>query len=244
MKNILIEIEYDGTAYCGWQIQSNGISIQQKIEEAIFDLTGRKTRINGSGRTDAGVHALGQTATFMTDSGISSESMAMALNSRLQDDISIIGSEEVPESFHARYSAKGKVYRYRIFNRRAGSPFEENRSFRYSKSINIENMKDAAKSFIGTHDFRSFMASGSSVEETIRTICRLDIDKTGNTISMEIEGNGFLYKMVRIIAGTLLECGTGKAKPNEIPKIIESCSRQNAGRTLPGYGLYLVRVIY
>lgn len=244
MKNIFIKIEYEGTNYCGWQVQSNGISVQQRIEEAIENLTGEKLRINGAGRTDAGVHALGQAATFKTESTIPPEAISKGLNTRLPDDISIVLSKEVPIDFHARFSAKGKVYRYLIFNRQQRSPFYENRSYRYGKDINIKEMKAAAEYFIGIHDFRAFMASGSSVEDTVRRIDRLDVIFKDGNLKIEVEGNGFLYNMVRIIAGTLLECSEGKKKPEDIPNIIKSCDRRNAGRTLPGYGLYLVKVKY
>lgn len=244
MKNILIEIEYDGSNYCGWQVQTNGATIQQKIEEAIENLTGEKLRINGAGRTDAGVHAFGQTATFQTATSIPPTAISKSLNPRLPDDISIISSKEVPSDFHARFSAKGKIYRYVIFNRQQRSPFQDKKSFRYGKSIDIEAMQSAANHFIGTKDFRAFMAAGSSVIDTTRTIYRLEVRNEGQMIFIETEGNGFLYNMVRIIAGTLLECGEGKINPEAVSSIIDSLDRENAGRTLPGYGLYLVKVIY
>ena len=244
MRNILIKIEYEGTNYCGWQVQNNGISIQQKIEEALFDVTGETIRINGSGRTDAGVHALGQTASFVTSCTIPAENISKSLNPRLPSDISIVSSEEVPVDFHARFSAKGKTYRYLIFNRQQRSPFWENKAYRYGKTINVPEMQKAAAQFIGTHDFRAFMASGSSVENTVRAIEQLSVVRERELISLEIMGNGFLYNMVRIIAGTLLECGTGKRTPGEIPGIVSGLDRKRAGRTLPGYGLYLVKVLY
>ncbi|HPQ46670.1 MAG TPA: tRNA pseudouridine(38-40) synthase TruA [Clostridia bacterium] len=244
MKNIFIEIEYDGTNYCGWQVQRNGMTVQQKIEEAIKDTTGEDIRINGAGRTDAGVHALGQTATFFTEAKIRPEIISKALNQRLPEDISIVSSREVPMDFHARFSATGKVYRYLIFNRQQRSPFHENKAYRYGKSLDLTAMKEALVHFTGTHDFQTFMASGSTVEDTVRRIDRLELDKTGDLITIEIEGNGFLYNMVRIIAGTILECGEGKKKPEDIPGIIDSCNRKWAGRTLPGHGLYLMKVKY
>jgi tRNA pseudouridine38-40 synthase len=244
MKNILLEIEYDGTNYCGWQVQKNGVAIQQKIEEAIECLTGEKLRINGAGRTDSGVHALGQTATFNTDSTIPSSNLSKALNQILPKDISIISSRKVPVDFHARFSATGKIYRYIILNRQQRSPFYERKAYKYGKKLDIAAMKEAAVHFTGSHDFKAFMASGSSVEDTVRRIERLDVSKDGDLITIEIEGNGFLYNMVRIIAGTLVECGEGRKRTTEIPGIISDCNRQAAGRTLPGHGLYLVKVKY
>ncbi|MBN2883940.1 MAG: tRNA pseudouridine(38-40) synthase TruA [Clostridia bacterium] len=244
MKNIFLEIEYDGTNYCGWQVQKNGIAVQRKIEEAIEGLTGEKLRINGAGRTDAGVHALGQTATFNTESNIPSADLSKALNQKLPKDISIISSREVPVDFHARFSAVGKVYRYIILNRQQRSPFYENKAYKYGKKLDIAAMKEAAGHFIGCHDFKAFMASGSSVEDTVRRIERLEVSKESNLITIEIEGNGFLYNMVRIIAGTIIECGEGRREPAEIPDIISGCNRKTAGRTLPAHGLYLVKVKY
>lgn len=244
MKNIFIEIEYDGTNYCGWQVQRNGMTVQQKIEEAIKETTGEDIRINGAGRTDAGVHALGQTATFNSETKIRPEIISKALNQRLPEDISIVSSREVPMDFHARFSATGKVYRYLIFNRQQRSPFHENKAYRYGKSLDLTAMKESLVHFTGTHDFQTFMASGSTVEDTVRRIDRLELDKTGDLITIEIEGNGFLYNMVRIIAGTILECGEGRKKPEDIPGIIDSCNRKRAGRTLPGHGLYLMKVKY
>ncbi len=244
MKNILLEIEYNGTNYCGWQIQNNAMSVQYKIEEAIEELTGEEIRINGAGRTDAGVHAMGQTATFKTETNIPPLSISKALNQKLPVDISIISSREVPMDFHARFSAKGKIYRYLILNRQQRSPFYEERAYKYGKKLDVSAMKEAAGYFTGIHDFKGFMASGSSVEDTVRRIDRLEVSLNKNLISIEVEGNGFLYNMVRIIAGTLLECGEKRKNPDEIPGIISSCERRSAGRTLPGYGLYLVKVKY
>jgi tRNA pseudouridine38-40 synthase len=244
MVNIKMTIEYDGRNYCGWQVQPNGISIQQVIEEALFELTGEKIRIHGSGRTDAGVHALGQTANFKTSSTIPPEAFSKALNHKLPDDISIVCSCKAPEDFHARFSAKGKRYRYVIFNRENRSPFYEGRSYRTMKMPDVSKMTSAASHFKGTHDFQGFMASGSQVEDTVRTISDISVDKNDNIIEIRVSGNGFLYNMVRIIAGTILECGYGKIDSGEIPWIIKSGIREKAGPTLPPNGLYLDEVIY
>ncbi len=244
MTNILLTIEYDGTNYCGWQMQNNGISIQQKIEESIFNITGDKTRIYGSGRTDAGVHALAQTATFKTKSTIPPESICKALNSVLPRDISIISSKAVPDDFHARFSAKGKRYEYLILNRECRSPFYENRAYFYRKEIDLDRMQKAAAYFCGTHDFSGFMSTGSSVNDYIRTIYESEVEKHGDLIRVSLYGNGFLYNMVRIMCGTLLYAGTGKIEPESISRIIESRDRNEGGPTLPPSGLYLAAVVY
>jgi tRNA pseudouridine38-40 synthase len=244
MVNIKMIIEYDGSNYCGWQVQPNGMSVQQMIEESLFELTGERIRIHGSGRTDAGVHATGQTANFKTSSKIPPEAFSKALNHKLPDDISIVSSSEVPEEFHARFSAKGKRYRYVIFTRDSRSPFHENRSYRTMKKPDVAKMASAAVHFKGTHDFKGFMSSGSKVEDTVRTISDISVEEKEDVIEIRVFGNGFLYNMVRIIAGTLLECGYGKLDPEEIPYIINSGKRENAGPTLPSYGLFLDEVVY
>ncbi|MFO7612296.1 MAG: tRNA pseudouridine(38-40) synthase TruA [Clostridia bacterium] len=244
MKNIKLIIEYDGTAYCGWQYQPNGPSIQQIIEDALLRLTGEAVRLHGSGRTDAGVHALGQVANFHTESKIPPVVFGRALNQLLPDDISVISSCRVSDEFHSRFDARGKQYRYLIFNRQERSPFYENKAYRYGKEIDLAKMKTAAGYFKGAHDFRGFMASGSDVADTLRTIHGIDIDHNGDLIGIDIIGSGFLYNMVRIICGTLLECGIGKREPSEIPNVIMSGDRRAAGRTLPAHGLYLVKVVY
>lgn len=244
MTNIKLTIEYDGKNYCGWQVQPNGMSVQETIENAIFKLVGKKTKINGSGRTDSGVHALGQTASFNTDSTIPSEAFSKALNHHLPLDISIVNSCKVDADFHARFSATGKHYKYVILNKGTRSPLNENRAYRVGKKLDIEEMKKAAAYFEGTHDFKGFMATGSQVADTIRTITAISVASIGDSIEINIEGSGFLYNMVRIIAGTLLECGLGKLNSSEFPHIIQSGNREAAGPTIPAYGLYLVKVFY
>lgn len=244
MTNIKLTIEYDGSNYCGWQFQPNGTSIQQVIEKAIFELTGEEIRIHGSGRTDAGVHAKGQTASFLTNSKIDPGKFSHALNHKLPVDISIVSSCEMNEDFHARFSAIAKHYKYIFLNRETRSPFYEKRAYRVNRKLNIEAMKAAAAKFEGTHDFQGFMASGSQVTDTIRTISDIFIEVEGDIIELNVKGNGFLYNMVRIIAGTILECGLGKLDYKDIPRIILSGERNSAGPTLPASGLYLNEVYY
>lgn len=244
MRNIKLIIEYDGTNYFGWQKQPNQISVQETIEEAIEKITKEKVDIYGSGRTDRGVHARGQVANFLTDSRIPGEKFKDAINSVLAADIAITYSEEVDQSFHSRYSAKGKEYRYVFYNRRVPSPLLRNFAYHVPQKLHFDLMQEAADDLIGTHDFIAFMASGSSVKDTIRTIYNVHLSKDHEMIELRINGDGFLYNMVRIIAGTLVDIGIGKIDSKCIPEIISSKDRKNAGHTAPPHGLYLEKVLY
>jgi tRNA pseudouridine38-40 synthase len=246
MRNIKLIIEYDGTNYCGWQVQENGPSIQAEVEKALFSITGEKIRINGSGRTDAGVHARGQVANFITESTIPGEKFAYALNSLLPRDIVIKDSREVPLDFHSRYSAVGKKYSYLVFNSKFPSALLRNYAYHvnYCERLDIGRIEKAAEAFIGTYDFSGFMSTGSKVSDTVRTIYDLSIEKQGELIRFNYKGSGFLYNMVRIITGTLLFAGIGKIDPEDIKEIILSKSRDRAGITVPAYGLYLEEVYY
>lgn len=245
MRNIQIIIEYDGTNYCGWQVQKNGISIQEKICEAIGDVTkSTAVRLTGSGRTDAGVHALGQSANFMTQSSIPISRVPLALNSALPKDIRIVKAFERDLTFHSRYSALGKVYQYKILNNEYGSALYWNKVFHVKGCLDIEAMKYAANYFIGTHDFTGFSSTGSNVENKVRTISKSSLEVQGQQILYTVQGNGFLYNMVRIIVGTLIKVGKGKIDPESIPEIIKSKVRSNAGPTAVSNGLYLKEVLY
>lgn len=244
MRNLKITVQYDGTKYCGWQKQPNSPGIQGEIEYAIYEITKEKVNITGSGRTDAGVHALGQVANFKTNSNIPASRIPDALNAKLPKDISIIDCEEVDEDFHSRYSAKGKIYRYLIYNKPYRSPLYKDTSYHIRYDLDIDKMRSEAKSLIGEHDFKGFMSSGSSVKDTVRTIYDISITEKEDLIVLEVEGNGFLYNMVRIISGTLVEVGLNNIEPEDIPKIIEAKNRQMAGKTLPPQGLFLMKVEY
>lgn len=244
MKNIMIEIEYDGTNYSGWQIQPNVKTVQEEIMKALNKLTKKKITINGSGRTDSGVHAYGQVATFMLGDNIPVERLPLALNSNLPNDISIINAKEMPVGFHARYDAIGKRYIYCIYKNRYRSPILRNYSYHVNKELDFGKMLQAAKLLIGSHDFKGFMSSGSSIENTERTIHNLDIIDKGNSLYIRIEGNGFLYNMVRIITGTLVEIGIGKMPTSQINKILKTGDRTQAGHTVPPQGLFLDKVFY
>ena len=259
MRNIKFTIQYDGTNYHGWQIQQNGISIQQVIEEAIFSITKKKSRLTTSGRTDAGVHALSQVANFKTSSMLDTNKLQKGLNSILPKDIVILDAQEVPLDFHSQICAKKKLYRYDIYN----SPFPDAFSFKFSKLIpyflNVSSMKIASQYFLGTHDFSAFRSSSCEARTTVRTIYKIDLSQQflGNNknstnklsftpcrVTIEVEGNGFLKNMVRNIVGTLIEVGREKLVPEDIKKILTSRDRKNAGPTAASHGLFLVKVFY
>lgn len=245
MRNIKLTIEYDGTKFHGWQKQPTKLNIQGEIEKAIMQITGEENiELCASGRTDAGVHALGQVANFKTESLIDINKIPLALNANLKKSIVIKNAEEVENDFHARYNAKGKKYRYIIDNSTYGSAIYKDLEYHISTKLNVEKMKEAIKYFEGEHDFKGFKASGTSNKSSVRTIFKAEIIEKGSKIIIELTGNGFLYNMVRIITGTLVEVGFGKINPEEIPEIILSKDRTKAGKTLPPHGLYLVEVYY
>lgn len=244
MRNLKITIQYDGSRYCGWQKQPNSLGIQGNIENAIFEITKEKVNINGSGRTDAGVHALGQVASFKLNSNIPCDKICHALNSKLPKDISIIKCIEVDDSFHARFSANKKTYRYLINNSVYRNPIYKDISYQVKYELDLEKIKDEAKSLIGSHDFKGFMSSGSQVTDTVRIIDDINIYKNDdNLIVIEITGNGFLYNMVRIIVGTLIDIGRGKINM-PLNEIISSKNRKLSGHTAPAHGLFLKKVYY
>jgi tRNA pseudouridine38-40 synthase len=244
MKNVKLIIEYDGTNYHGWQAQSNAKTVQGTIERAIHGLTGEQITITGSSRTDQGVHAFGQVANFITESNIPGDRFSYALNRMLPEDIVIKKSEEVSMDFHARYRSKGKKYRYLIYNDSFPSAIYRNRAYHISHQLDIDEMKKAVCFFKGTHDFSAFRSVGSSVKTSVRTIFDANLTKMEDNICFEVSGDGFLYNMVRIMVGTLVDIGMGRIKAEDIPHIIESLDRKRAGRTAPPQGLYLVEVYY
>ena len=245
MRNIKLVIEYDGKEFNGWQKQPNKLNIQGEIERAIKQITGEEVDLTASGRTDAGVHALGQVANFKTNSNIPIEKIPIALNSNLKKSIVIKSAEEVEERFHSRLNCKRKTYRYIINNSKYGTAIYRNLEPHIPMKLDIQKMQEAVKYFEGEHDFKAFKASGTSSKSSVRTIYKAEVIDAGNErIYIELTGSGFLYNMVRIISGTLVEVGLGKIEPNEIKTIIESQKRENAGKTLPPQGLYLVKVEY
>lgn len=259
MQNIKLTIQYDGSKYHGWQRQLNGISVQQVIEEGILKITQEKPKLNASGRTDAGVHALSQVANFKTSSSIDPIKIQKGLNSILPKDIVVLSSERVPLDFKSNIQAKRKLYRYYIYNSQIPDAF----SYKYAKYIpyflNVDSMKMAAKHLLGTHDFSAFRSASCEAKTTTRTILSVEVsqkfsDNCKNTavkptfepcqISLDVLGNGFLKNMVRNIAGTLIEVGKGKFAPEDMKTILDSKDRSKAGPTASPYGLFLVKVFY
>ena len=244
MRNIKLTIEYDGKDFNGWQKQPNKLNIQGTIEQAIKNITGEDVELNASGRTDAGVHALGQVANFKTNSEIPIEKFAIAINSKLKKSIVIKKAEEVDERFHSRLNCKRKTYRYIINNSPEGTAIYRYLETHIPQKLDVKKMEQALKYFEGEHDFKAFKASGTSSKSSVRTIYKTQIYKKEDRIIIELTGNGFLYNMVRIIAGTLVDVGLGKIEPQQIENIIKETKRENAGKTLPPNGLYLVSVEY
>ena len=245
MRNIKLTIEYDGKDFNGWQKQPKKLNIQGTIERAIEQVTKEEVMLNASGRTDAGVHALGQVANFKTNSQIPIEKMAIAINTNLKRSIRIKKAEEVDERFHSRLSCKRKTYRYIINNSEYGTALYRNLETNIPMKLDVEKMQKAAKFFEGEHDFKAFKASGTSSKNSVRTIYKAEVKQMPeDRIYIELTGSGFLYNMVRIISGTLVDVGVGKIKPEEIPYIIKEGKRELAGKTLQPQGLYLVKVEY
>ena len=245
MRNIKLTIEYDGKDFNGWQKQPNKLNIQGEIEKAIKQITGEEVDLTASGRTDAGVHALGQVANFKTNSELPIGKFPIALNANLKKSIVIKSAEEVEERFHSRLTCKQKTYRYVINNSKYGTAIYRNLETHIPIKLDIQKMQQAVKYFEGEHDFKAFKASGTSSKSSVRTIYKAEVIDAGNErIYIELTGNGFLYNMVRIIAGTLVDVGLEKIEPEDIKEIIKSQKRENAGKTLPPQGLYLVRVEY
>ena len=244
MRRIHLIVEYDGTDYAGWQRQSNAITVQEWVERAIHKLTGETVCVHGASRTDAGVHALGQSAHFDTQSRIPADKFSFALNTILPPDIRISRSEEVDSDFHSRFSGKGKRYRYLFYAAPHAGALNRRTHAHIIYPLDVEKMRAEAKTLVGTHDFGAFAASGSVVKDTVRTIWRADVEQEGNEIRLIVEGNGFLYNMVRIIAGTLIGVGSGKLEPGAFRRAIESQNRLDLGITAPAHGLTLMQVFY
>lgn len=245
-RNIKLILEYDGTNYYGWQSQtgSGKPTIQETLERAIKAVAGCDCSTYSSGRTDAGVHALGHVVNFHTSKSIPSHAWAPALNHELPPDIRVLASEEVPRDFHARFSALGKMYKYRILNRRAPSALYRHYSWHVNTILKLKPMREAAASLLGRNDFSAFRGSGCGAKSPIRTLSRLDIKKAGEFIELSFEADAFLQYMVRNITGTLVEVGLGRFSAADVPQILASRNRSRAGRTAPAQGLYLITVFY
>lgn len=245
MRRVRLWIAYDGTDYCGWQIQPNGITIEEVLNKKLSLLTGEEIRVIGASRTDSGVHALGQVAVFDTASSIPPERMAYALNQKLPEDIVIVRSDEVSPDWHPRYQDEVfKTYEYHIYNAPVPDPLKRRYSTHVSFPMDVEKMREGAAYLVGTHDFASFCNIRTSVEDTVRTVTDLTITKNEEDLTIRITGNGFLYNMVRIIAGTLIRVGRGFYQPEKVKEILEEKERTAAGVTAPPNGLVLVEINY
>ncbi len=241
----LLTISYDGRNYCGYQKQKNGISVQERLTEAAEALFGKGSKITGCSRTDSGVHAVAFKATLESENArICPEKLPFALNSHLPDDISVRDAVSCDIEFHPRYDVKEKEYRYIISDTATADPFLAGRAYHYPRRLDAVLMNEAAAGFVGRHDFRAFMASGSKITDTVREIYSCNVTRDGDTVTVSVRGNGFLYNMVRIIVGTLIAVSDKKLIPSDIPKIIESKERKQAGATAPACGLYLYDVKY
>lgn len=242
MKRIKLVVAYDGTCYHGWQIQPNAITVEGVLNQALSELLGEEIMVAGTSRTDAGVHAYGNVAVFDSETRIPGEKISYALNQRLPEDIVIQSSEEVSPEFHPRYQKSDKTYEYRILNRKFPLPIERKYAHFVYETLDIDGMREAAAYLVGEHDFASFCSAGSQVQDTVRTINFLEIEERGDLLCIRINGNGFLYNMVRIIAGTLLQVGSGVREPISVKEALEAKNREAAGPTAPAKGLHLLEI--
>lgn len=244
MKKVKLVVAYDGTNYCGWQIQPDGVTIEQKLNEALTQLLGEDIKVTGASRTDAGVHSLGNVCVFETSSRMPAEKISFALNQRLPEDIVVQSSCEVDESFHPRFSKSKKTYEYRILNRKMRMPTRRLDTYFFHYELDVAAMQKAAGYLVGEHDFKSFCAANAQSETTIRTIYSCEVSKKEDIITIRVTGNGFLYNMVRIIAGTLIKVGNGDYKPEDMKEILDACDRSKAGPTAPAHGLTMIGLEY
>uniref|UniRef100_UPI003FF045BD tRNA pseudouridine(38-40) synthase TruA n=1 Tax=Coprococcus sp. TaxID=2049024 RepID=UPI003FF045BD len=244
MKRVKLVVAYDGTNYHGWQVQDNGITIEEVLNRTISELVQEDIKVIGASRTDAGVHACGNVAVFDTESRIPGDKFSFALNQRLPEDIRIQESCEVDADFHPRYADTVKTYEYNILNRRFEMPSKRLYAAFCYYPMDIERMNQAAAYLVGEHDFKSFCSAGAQVQTTVRTIYAVNVTKEDDMVHIRITGNGFLYNMVRIIAGTLMQVGTGLMEPERVKEILEARDRSKAGPTAVAKGLTLVEIRY
>lgn len=244
MKRVKMIVAYDGTNYKGWQVQPNGITIEEVLNRELSRMLGEQIVVTGASRTDSGVHSLGNVAIFDTETRMPADKISFALNQRLPEDIVVQGSCEVPADWHPRYAASRKTYEYRILNRTFRMPTRRLDTYFYHYPLDVEKMKKAASFLVGEHDFKSFCAVGAQVKTTVRTIYACDVKKDGDIITIRVTGSGFLYNMVRIIAGTLIKVGGGEITPEQIREILEAHDRSAAGPTAPAHGLTMMGIEY
>jgi tRNA pseudouridine38-40 synthase len=240
----LLRVAYDGTEYCGWQIQPGLRTVEGTLKSALNKLMGTEVPMIGASRTDAGVHAEGNVAVFDCDTTIPADKIKYALNNMLPEDVVVVESKQVEDNFHPRHCDCKKTYQYRILNTPLPDPNRRRNTYFYRGSLDIAAMREAAGYIVGTHDFICFMAAGSQVKDTVRTVYSLELERENDVVTMTIQGNGFLYNMVRIIAGTLIMVGRGQIKPQEVKNIIDKRDRREAGPTAPAKGLTLKVIEY
>ena len=244
MARILLTLRYDGTRYHGWQVQPNAVTVQEVLQDAVERITGVRSGITGCSRTDAGVHAHMFCCAMDSDTPLRGDKLCKALNAVLPRDVAVYEAKEVAQEFHPRYDARGKRYEYRLYNGQHRHPFYEGYAVHINRPLNAELLDRAAKDYLGTHDFAAFCASGSSVEDTVRTVSHAAVRREGDLVIFSVAADGFLYNMVRIMVGTLLDISTGRIASDAIPDILASCDRDRAGVTAPACGLYLQEVYY
>ena len=244
MARLLITLRYDGTAYHGWQVQPNAVTVQELLQNAVESVTGVRAGSTGCSRTDAGVHAEMFCCALDTDSPLRGDKMASALNFHLPRDIAAYDVREVDEEFHPRYHARGKRYVYRIWNGKQRHPVYDRYALHRKQPLDADLLNRAAAGYVGTHDFAAFCAAGSDVQDTVRTVRDCRVERQGELVLFSVEADGFLYNMVRIMVGTLLEVADGRLSAEDIAKIIASCDREQAGPTAPAKGLCLQQVFY
>lgn len=245
MRRIKLVVAYEGTNYCGWQIQPTGITIEGVLNQALSELLGEEIKVTGASRTDSGVHSMGNVAIFDTNTRIPPEKICYAVNQRLPEDVVVQSSCEVAADFHPRHCYSEKTYEYRILNRKIPMPTLRKDTYFYYRNLNVEKMKEAAAYLKGTHDFKSFCSIHTTVEDTVRTILSCTVEKsTQDIVTIRVTGTGFLYNMVRIIAGTLIQVGIGEKEPEDITEILEKRDRSAAGPTAPAHGLTMIGIVY
>ena len=242
MKRYKLIVAYDGTNYCGWQVQPEAITIEGVLNETLSKVLKEKIQVIGASRTDAGVHAYGNVAVFDSETPIPGDKLMFALNPYLPEDVRIVDSCQVPDDFHPRYCDSEKTYEYRILNRKFPVPTERLYSYFYHYKLDVDKMREATSYLIGRHDFASFCGTGAQVKSTVRTLTGIDIWRDGDIVTIRVKGEGFLYNMVRIIAGTLIQVGNGQYPPERVKKILDACDRSVSGPTAPAHGLTLMGI--
>lgn len=244
MRNLLLTIRYDGSAYHGWQVQKNAVAVQQVFQDAVEKIFGVRENVIGCSRTDSGVHANEYCVSLKTDRMIDNEGVVQAMNTALPKEIVVIDCREMPIHFHPRYNSVSKQYVYKLYNGKIRDPFLEKYAYHYRYPIDAQYLNEEAQAFLGAHDFIGFCSANSDVQGTVRTVKNFNVSREGDMVLFTVEADGFLYNMVRIMVGTLLFVSEGKIKKGELPDIIESKNRRLAGKTAPPQGLYLNKINY